>query len=75
MQSEKTTAEKLDAAITESGLKAKFIAEKIGISEQALSAMRKGRQKIDIDTFFAIAVALHMKPGEILEFATDGRPN
>ena len=63
-----TSAEKLDRAIDESGLKAKFIAEKIGISETALSAMRKGRQKIDIDTFFAIAVVLHMKPSDILAF-------
>ena len=73
MRTEMTTAEKLDAAITESGLKGKFIAEKIGISEQALSAMRKGRQKIDIDTFFAIAVVLHMKPGDILAFGADDR--
>lgn len=64
----KTTAEKLDEAIEASGLKGKFIAEKVGVSEQALSAMRKGRQKIDIDTFFAIAVVLHMKPGDILAF-------
>lgn len=62
------TAEKLNAAIEGSGLKQKFIAEKAGISEQALSAMLNGRQKIDVDTFFAIAVVLHMTPDEIYEF-------
>ena len=62
------TAERLNAAIEESGLKQKFIAEKAGISEQALSAMLNGRQKIDVDTFFAIAVVLHMTPDEIYEF-------
>lgn len=61
-------AERLSAAIEESGLKQKFIAEKIGISEQALSAMLKGRQKIDIDTFFSIAVILHMTPEQIYSF-------
>ncbi len=68
METRATSAEKLDRAIDESGLKGKFIAEKIGISDTALSAMRNGRQKIDIDTFFAIAGVLHMKPGDILQF-------
>lgn len=63
-----TTAAKLSTAIDESGLKQKFIAEKVGVSEQALSAMLKGRQKIDVDTFFAIAVVLHMTPEQICEF-------
>lgn len=62
------TAEKLNDAIAESGLKQKFIAEKIGISEQALTNMLKGRQKIDIDTFFAIAVVLRMTPDQIYSF-------
>ncbi len=62
------TAERLSAAIEESGMKQKFIAEKVGISEQALSAMLNGRQKIDIDTFFAIAVVLHLTPEQIYEF-------
>ena len=61
-------ANKLSAAIDESGLKQKFIAEKAGISEQALSAMLKGRQKIDVDTFFAIAVVLHLSPEQIYAF-------
>lgn len=61
-------AEKLRAAIDERGLKQKFIAEKIGISETALSAMLNGNQKIDVETFFAIARVLRMTPDEIYEF-------
>ena len=65
-----TSNETLDRAIDESGLKKKFIAEKVGISEQALSAMTCGRQKIDIDTFFAIAVVLRMTPEQIYAFGS-----
>lgn len=62
------TYEKLGRAIDESGLKQKYIAEKVGVSEQVLSGMLNGRQKIDIDTFFAIAVVLRMTPSEIYSF-------
>ena len=68
MKSQKTVAEKLSKAIDESGLKQKFIADKIGISEQAISAMLNGRQKIEVETFFAIAVVLHLSPDQIYEF-------
>lgn len=60
--------EKLKAAINKRGLKQKFIAEKVGISEAALSAMLNGSQKIDVDTFFMIACVLQMTPDEIYEF-------
>lgn len=68
LEGEAMAAERLSMAIKESGLKQKYIAEKVGISEQALSAMLNGRQKIDIDTFFAIAVVLKMTPEQIYEF-------
>ena len=58
-------ADKLNKAIEQRGIKQKFIAEKTGVSEQALSAMLNGRQKIDVETFFAIAGVLHMTPDEI----------
>lgn len=61
-------AEKLREAIEERGIKQKFIAEKIGISETALSLMLNGNQKIDVDTFFAIASVLRMTPDEIYAF-------
>lgn len=62
------TAEKLSEMIAERGIKQKFIAEKVGISETALSAMLNGKQMIDIDVFFAIAVLLRMTPDEIYAF-------
>ena len=60
--------EKLREMIDERGLKQKFIAEKIGISETALSQMLNGKQKIDVDTFLAIATVMHMTPDEIYSF-------
>lgn len=64
----KMAAAKLKAAIEARGVKQRFIAEKIGISEQLLSQMLNGSVRIDIDTFFAIAVVLHLSPDEIYEF-------
>ena len=61
-------AKKLNEAINASGMKQKFIAEKVGISEQALSAMLNGRQKIDVITFFGIAETIHMTPDQICSF-------
>lgn len=61
-------AEKLREMIDERGLKQKFIAEKVGISETALSAMLSGKQKIDVETFLAIADVLRMTPDEIFSF-------
>ena len=61
-------AERLREMIDERGLKQKFIADKIGVSETAFSAMLNGRQQIDVDTFFAIACVLRMSPDEIVAF-------
>lgn len=59
------TAEKLRDAIEGRGIKQKFIAEKVGISETALSMMLNGKQTIDVDTFFRITEVLSMTPDEI----------
>jgi len=61
-------AERLREMIDARGLKQKFIADKIGVSETAFSAMLNGRQQIDVDTFFAIAVVIGMSPDEIVAF-------
>ena len=58
-------ADKLKKAIEQRGIKQKFIAEKTGVSEPALSAMLNGKQKIDVETFFAIAEVLNMTPDQI----------
>lgn len=58
-------AEKLAAAIDARGMKQKFIAEKVGISETALSMLLNGKQKIDVEVFFKICMVLQMTPDEI----------
>lgn len=55
-------------AIEDSGLKQKFVAEKIGISEQALSAMLNGRQKIGAEDFFAFCKVLNKTPEELYHY-------
>lgn len=49
-------------AIADSGMKQKFIAEKIGMSEPTFSALLAGKRKIDVDEFFKICVVLKMRP-------------
>ena len=49
-------------AIADSGLKQKFVAEKIGMSEPTLSALLAGKRKIDVDEFFKICTVLKMRP-------------
>jgi antitoxin component HigA of HigAB toxin-antitoxin module len=55
----------LKAAIDSRGVKQKWLANEIGVSETALSAMLSGKQKIDVETFFAIVTVLRMTPDEI----------
>lgn len=49
-------------AVADSGMKQKFIAEKIGMSEPTFSAMLAGKRKIDADEFFKICDVLKMRP-------------
>lgn len=55
-------------AIDDSGLKQKFVAEKAGISEQALSAMLNERQKIGVEEFFAFCRVLQKSPEELYNY-------
>lgn len=60
--------EMLKEAIRGRGIKQKFLANKIGVSETALSAMLNGTQKIDVETFFAISSVIGLTPDEICAF-------
>ena len=60
--------ERINAAIEKSGIKQKIIAERIGISEQALSAMLAGRRKISVDEFFGLCVVLNETPNNLYGF-------
>ncbi len=60
--------ERIDAAIKASGIKQKAIAAKLGVSEQALSALLAGRRKIGADEFFRLCVVLNKTPTELYNF-------
>ena len=66
------SSESLKKAVEDSGYKQNFIAEKVGVSEQTLSAILNGRQKIDVDTFFGIANVLRMTPNELYVYGEGG---
>lgn len=55
-------------AIADSGMKQKYIAERIGVSEPTFSAILAGKRKIDVDEFFGICEALKMKPDELYRY-------
>ena len=59
------------AAIEDMGVKQKFIAEKTGISEAALSAMLNEKQKISADDFFAIAYVLRIQPEALYNYKVE----
>lgn len=55
-------------AIADSGIKQKYVAERIGVSEPTFSAILAGKRKIDVDEFFGICEALKMKPDELYNY-------
>ena len=56
------------AAVADSGLKQKFIADRIGVSEPAFSAMLSGKRKIDVDEFFSLCQVLKKSPDELYRY-------
>lgn len=59
----------ISAAVNDSGLKQKYIAEQMGLSEPTFSAIMTGRRKIDVDEFFKLANILHKTPSELYNYA------
>lgn len=57
--------ERVNAAVKKSGIKQKVIAERIGISEQSLTAMLSGRRKISVDEFFKLCTVLNETPDRL----------
>ena len=62
-----TVAERISNLIDDKGMKQKFIAQKIDVSETAMSAMLSGKQKIDVETFIKICFVLGTTPDELCE--------
>ena len=63
-----TVHERVCAAVKASGFKQKFIADRIGVSEQAFGAMLNGTRKISVDEFFGLCGILGKSPDELYGF-------
>lgn len=64
--------DRVSKAIADSGMKQKYIAERIGVSEPTFSAILAGRRKIDVDEFFGICAILKMKPDDLYHYKEQG---
>lgn len=60
--------ERISAAVADSGLKQKYIANRIGMSEPTFSAMLAGKRKIDVDEFFRLCQVLKKTPEELYRY-------
>lgn len=60
--------ERISAAIADSGLKQKHVADKIGVSESVFSAILAGRRKVDVDEFFSLCQVLNKTPEELYNY-------
>lgn len=49
--------ERISAAVADSGLKKKYIADCIGISESAFSSLLTGKRKVSVDEFFCLFIS------------------
>ena len=56
------------AAVIDSGLKQRFIADAIGMSEPTLSAVLSGKRKVDVDEFFRLCQVLQKSPSELYNY-------
>jgi len=62
----------LNVVLAQRGMKAKDLAEFVGITEQNLSLLRTGKVKgVRFSTLAKICTALNCKPGDILDFEPD----
>jgi putative transcriptional regulator len=64
----------LDAIIVKKGLKAKDLAQTVGLSETQLSLFRSGKVKgIRFGTLARLCAALDCRPGDLLDYVYDAR--
>ena len=62
----------LDALIVAKGLKARDLAQEVGLSETQLSLFRSGKVKgIRFRTLARLCAALGCRPGDLLDYAFD----
>ena len=60
--------ENISAAVSDSGLKQKYIAERIGVAEPTFSAILAGKRKVDVDEFFGLCQVLKKTPEELYHY-------
>ncbi|MGF1462348.1 MAG: helix-turn-helix domain-containing protein [Maricaulaceae bacterium] len=66
----------LDVMLARRKMKAKDLAQQVGITEQNLSLLRTGKVKgVRFQTLEKICDALKCKPGDILDFESEGEDN
>jgi len=58
-------------AIQDSGLKQKYIAEQINVTDPVMSAMVTGKRKISAEEYFAICKVLGRNPDEVYQLMDD----
>jgi putative transcriptional regulator len=64
----------IDAVLARRKLRAKEVAERIGVSETHLSLFRSGKVRgVRFSTLAKLCAALECQPGEILGYETDDR--
>ena len=62
----------LDVMLAKRKMKSKDLADRVGITEQNLSLLKKGKVKgVRFNTLAAICEALSCQPGDILEYQSD----
>ena len=62
----------LDALIVKRGLKARDLAQEVGLSETQLSLFRSGKVRgIRFSTLARLCAALKCRPGDLLDYAFD----
>lgn len=62
----------LDVMLARRKMKAKDLAERVGITEANLSLLRTGKVKgVRFETLIKICEVLHCKPGDLLDVAED----
>ena len=62
----------LDVVLAQRRVKGKTLAAEVGISEQNLSLLRRGKVKgVRFSTLEKICEVLHCQPGDILEYVSD----
>ncbi|MBQ9631985.1 MAG: helix-turn-helix transcriptional regulator [Lachnospiraceae bacterium] len=58
-------SKRISNAIDHSGLKKKFVAERINVSDQTLSAIISGGRKITVEEFFNLCCVLNVSADEL----------